>query len=111
MKGDHIGEFEELVLLATHGLGEDAYGAAVQGLLERETGRTVTIGAVYAALDRLEHKGMLRSEITPGAAVRGGRSRRVFELTARGRHTITTLRGIRARLYGGAWTKPERSRS
>src|SRR5688500_3735496 len=50
MKGDHIGEFEELVLLATHGLGEDAYGAAVQGLLERETGRTVTIGAVYAAL-------------------------------------------------------------
>ena len=111
MKGDHIGEFEEFVLLATHGLGDDAYGAAVQALLERETGRTVTIGAVYAALDRLEQKSMLRSEMSAGTAERGGRSRRVFTLTARGRKAITTLRGIRTRLYGSTWGKPERSRS
>jgi PadR family transcriptional regulator len=111
MKGDHIGEFEEFVLLAAQGLSGGAYGAAVQGVLERETRRTVTIGAVYAALDRLEQKGMLRSEVTAGTGIRGGRRRRIFELTARGRNSITTLRGIRARLYGGAFTKPARSRS
>ena len=111
MKGDHVGEFEEFVLLAAHGLGDEAYGAAVQELLERETSRTVTIGAVYAALDRLEQKGMVRSEVVAGTAVRGGRSRRVFELTARGKKAITTLRGIRARLYGGDWARPVRSRS
>jgi DNA-binding PadR family transcriptional regulator len=111
MKGDHIGEFEEFVLLAAHGLGDDAYGAAVQALLERETTRTVTIGAVYSALDRLEQKGMLRSVVVAGTPVRGGRSRRVFELTARGKKTIAMLRGIRARLYSGDWARPVRSRT
>lgn len=108
MKGDHVGEFEEFVLLAAHGLGDEAYGAAIQALLERETSRTVTIGAVYAALTRLEEKGLLRSAVVPGTAVRGGRSRRVFELTAGGRKAIVTLRGIRARLYSGDWTRAVR---
>ena len=111
MKGDHIGEFEEFVLLAAHGLGDEAYGAAIQGLLERETTRRVTIGAVYAALDRLEQKGLLRSAMAPGTAVRGGRSRRVFELTAQGTRTINALRQMRARLYGGVLSRPARSRS
>jgi DNA-binding PadR family transcriptional regulator len=110
MKGDHIGEFEEFVLLAAHGLGDEAYGAAVQALLERETNRTVTIGAVYAALDRLEQKGMLHSAVVAGTAVRGGRSRRVFGLTARGTKAIASLRAMRARLYSGDWTRPVRSR-
>ena len=111
MKGEHIGEFEEFVLLAAPWLGDDAYGAAIQELLERETARTVSLGAVYAALDRLEHKGLLRSQVTAGTAVRGGRSRRVFALTPRGVKTIGVLRGIRSRLYDGMWARPERSRS
>jgi DNA-binding PadR family transcriptional regulator len=111
MKGDHIGEFEEFVLLAVHGLGGDAYGASVQDLLERETTRSVSLGAVYAALDRLEQKGLLRSGIAPGTAVRGGRSRRVFVLTPRGVKTLDALRGIRARLYDGLRLRSARSRS
>jgi hypothetical protein len=54
MKGAHIGEFEELVLLAIQGLAEDAYGVAIKLLLDRETRRDVSLGAVYAALDRLQ---------------------------------------------------------
>lgn len=108
MKGDHIGEFEELVLLAVQGLGQDAYGASIQQLLERETTRTVVLGAVYAALDRLEDKGHVTSAVRPGTAVRGGRSRRVFTITPSGKRTLASLRDLRSRLYD---TRPARGRS
>jgi DNA-binding PadR family transcriptional regulator len=109
MKGDHVGEFEELILLAVHGLGAEAYGVAIQQFLERETARTVSLGAVYAALDRLEAKGLLRSAVVAGTPTRGGRSRRAFTLTAAGVRTIESLRRLRARLYG-AISRPVRAR-
>ncbi len=109
MKGDHVGEFEELILLAAHGLGDEAYGVAIQQFLERETSRRVSLGAVYAALDRLEVKGCLRSTVVPGTPTRGGRSRRAFELTAIGARTIENLRRLRERLYG-ALPRPARAR-
>ncbi len=56
MKGEQLGAFEELVLLAVHGLGDEAYGIAVQQVLERETDRSVSLGPVNTVLDRLEAK-------------------------------------------------------
>jgi DNA-binding PadR family transcriptional regulator len=111
MKGDHIGEFEELILLAVHSLAEEAYGVAVQQTLERETTRTVSLGAVYAALDRLEQKGLVRSAMTPGTAVRGGRSRRAFTLTREGVRILDALRHLRERFYRAARTRAARSRT
>jgi DNA-binding PadR family transcriptional regulator len=112
MKGDHIGEFEELVLLAVQGLAEDAYGVPIKLLLDRETARDVSIGAVYAALDRLEAKGLVTSRQTPGPRERGGRSRRSFLVTPDGRATLQTLRRVRERLWqGGRHPRPARSRS
>jgi DNA-binding PadR family transcriptional regulator len=111
MKGDHIGELEELVLLAVHGLGADAYGVSVQLLLERETDRDVSIGAVYSALDRLEAKGLLRSEPVAGTPVRGGRGRRGFQLTPAGARTLESLRRVRERLYGAARTRAAKGRA
>src|SRR5437016_3042059 len=99
MKGDHIGEFEELVLLAVHGLGSTAYGVSIQQLLERETTRDVSLGAVYASLARLEAKGLLRSAVVAGTPIRGGRSRRAFALTVEGVRTLASLRDVRDRLY------------
>lgn len=102
MKGDHVGEFEEFVLLAVHGLDGDAYGVSIQQVLERETTRAVSLGAVYAALDRLEGKGLVRSAVTPGTAVRGGRRRRAFAVTATGARALEALKQMRARLYTAA---------
>jgi DNA-binding PadR family transcriptional regulator len=99
MKGRHLGEFEELVLLAVQALGADAYGASIQQLLERETTRAVALGAVYAALDRLEDKRCLTSCTQPGTAVRGGRRRRAFALTPAGGERLADLRRLRERLY------------
>lgn len=89
-------------MLAVHGLEGDAYGMSIQQRLEAETARRVTLGAVYAALDRLETKGLLRSDVAAGTAVRGGRSRRLFRVTAEGVRTLEALRRMRDRLYRAA---------
>lgn len=111
MKGEQLGAFEELVLLAVRGLDDEAYGIAVQQLLEQETGRSVSLGPVYTVLDRLEGKGLVRSTMVAGTPTRGGRSRRVFTLTAAGSRALTSLQQVRARLYGRARMHPVRSRS
>ena len=111
MKSAQLGVYEELVLLAVHGLGEEAYGMTARDLLERETGRSVSLGPVYTVLDRLEAKGLVRSTMVAGTARRGGRSRRVFTLTPAGTRALTSLQQIRARLYGRARMDPARSRS
>ncbi len=110
MKGHHVGEFEELVLLALHGLADEAYGVAIQQVLAREARRSVSLGAVYAALERLEEKGLARSAATAGTAIRGGRSRRVFALTAEGLKSLDTMRRVRERLYNIAGFHPAKGR-
>ena len=70
---DLLGEFEQIVLLAVARLGAEAYGMEIRREIEQRTERAVTIGAVYATLDRLEEKGYLRArdrgQRRPGAAV------------------------------------------
>ncbi len=102
MKGDHIGEFEELVLLAVVALGEDAYGVSIKERLDAETRREISIGAVYAALDRLEGKSLVESREMPGPAARGGRRRRAFVTTPAGRRTLREMRALRERLWRAA---------
>ena len=105
MKGLHLGEFEELVLLAIQALGDDAYGVTIKGLLDRETTRDVSLGAVYAALERLEEKRLVRSEMTAGQPVRGGRSRRSYVITADGGKTLREMRRVREKLWRTAPAK------
>lgn len=111
MKGEQLGAFEEFVLLAVHALGDEAYGMAARDMLEREMRRSVSLGPVYTVLDRLETKGLVRSTLVAGTATRGGRSRRVFTLTAAGTRALTAVQQIRARLYARARMDPARSRS
>ena len=78
------GEFELLVLLAILRLGDDAYGVTVREELERETSRTLTLGTVYKTLGRLEGKGQLRSRVAPPTRERGGRRKKLYDLTPTG---------------------------
>jgi DNA-binding PadR family transcriptional regulator len=98
MKGA-LGGFEELVLLAVEALGDGAYGVTVQELAEEHAGRPVSLGAVYAALDRLENKQYLVSRVEPGGEYRGGRSRRHFAATPEGRAALQEIRRQRERLW------------
>jgi DNA-binding PadR family transcriptional regulator len=99
MKGDRLGEFEELTLLAVVALKGQTYGVPVQQFVEKTTGRNVAMGAVYQALDRLEDKGYLRSVMGPATPVRGGRAKRLFEVTPEGRAVLRSLRRTRERIW------------
>ena len=109
MKGDRLGEFEELTLLAVLALGAHAYGVTVQQYLEQAAAREVSLGAVYAALDRLERKGFVRSSLGDITPERGGKRKRLFEVTRQG---LTTVRGMR-QIREAIWKTiaAERSRS
>jgi DNA-binding PadR family transcriptional regulator len=96
-----LGEFEQLVLLAVLRCGEDAYGMAVRRTLHERTGRDAAIGAVYATLDRLEGKGLLRSRETGGEASRGGRAKRWFHVTAAGLRSLKSAEARLARMREG----------
>lgn len=83
-RSNHLGEFEQLALLAVMRLGAKAHGAAVQEELERVALRQATIGAIYTTLTRMEAKGLVRSWKGEPAGVRGGKARRHFEVTPAG---------------------------
>jgi PadR family transcriptional regulator PadR len=93
----YLGEFEQIVLLAVARLKDDAYGMAVRAEIAQRTGRAVTIGAMYATLDRLEAKGYLRSRDDAPE----GRPRRFFELTAGGVTALETARDLQQRMWAG----------
>lgn len=99
MKGDKLGEFEEFALLAVCGLKADAYGASIQQYMETHTSRAVTIGAVYAALVRLEQKGYVRSVLTDPTPVRGGKRKRSYAPTAAGIKALQQLRRVREGMW------------
>jgi DNA-binding PadR family transcriptional regulator len=83
-KGEFLGEFEQLVLLALLRLEHDAYGMAVRREIADRADRDVSIGAVYATLDRLEEKGLVRSRAAAATDNRGGRLRKCFTITGAG---------------------------
>ena len=99
MKRTDLGEFEEVVLLTVAVLNESAYGVAITDELDRQTGRSVSISAVHAALHRLQEKGMLSSQMGAATAERGGRRKRLFTVTALGSRTLHDIRAMRDQLW------------
>jgi len=81
---DYLGEFEHIIVLALLRLEDRAYGVTVRQEIELRIKREVSIGAVYATLDRLESKGYVKSRRGDPTPERGGRSKRFFRVTAKG---------------------------
>jgi len=98
---DHLGGFEHVVILALMRLREEAYGVPVRQEIEARTGREVSIGAVYATLDRLEAKGYVRSRVGEATPERGGRSKRFFRVTPQGLIAVNRTHHALARLIDG----------
>ena len=98
---DNLGEFEQIVLLALVRLGEDAYGVSVRREIAERTERDVSTGAVYATLDRLEAKGLVRSAVGEPTPERGGRAKRHFEITGEGSRALRRSQQAFARMLEG----------
>ena len=83
-KGQYLAEFEIYVMAATALLGAEAYGMTICRAIEHRAGRTVSIGAIYATLARLERKGYVTTKVSDPLPVPGGRARKHVTLTAVG---------------------------
>ena len=98
---DYLGEFEHVVLLAVLRLDDQAYGVTVRREIELRTRREVSIGAIYATLDRLEAKGYVQSRAGGPTPERGGRSKRFFRVTAQGVSAVNLTHRALRRLAEG----------
>ena len=99
MKKTKLGEFEELVLLIVGILDGDAYGISILSEIEEKTGRKVTVSTIHTALYRLEQKAYVASRVGGASKARGGRSKRLYEITAAGREALSTSRDMRENLW------------
>ena len=99
MKGKHLGEFEELVLLAVAKLDEDAYAVSVFDELIIQTGRKIILSSVHKTLLRLEDKGFLKSKMGKPSPERGGRSKRLYHVTQSGFRSMQATRELRNRMW------------
>lgn len=100
-KGEFLGEFEQVVLLAVLRQNGDGYGMSIRREIEERVDRDVTIGAVYATLDRLERKKLVRSREGEATPTRGGRARRHFTLTPGGAAALRATRAMMDSLWDG----------
>ena len=99
MRRSDLGEFEEVVLLSVAVHSPEAYSVVIAEELEQQTGRTVTTGAVHAALQRLENKGMVTSQMGEATAERGGRRKRIFKVTLAGSRVLHEVKEVRDNLW------------
>ncbi len=107
-KGQHLGEFEAVVLLAVARRGGDGHGAGVHKELLDTTGRDVSLSSVYVTLNRLKAKGYLEVQVGLGEPERGGRPRKVFGLTPDGIAQLRSVRLEAERLWEGLPFDPVR---
>src|SRR5437667_12829875 len=106
---DQLDNFELTVMLTMIRIGDNDYGVPISEELEKRTGRDVAIGSVYAALERLEDKGFVRSELGEATPQRGGRAKRYFQVTARRLKEVRDTQRALVKLWHGLshnpWTR------
>jgi DNA-binding PadR family transcriptional regulator len=95
----YLGEFELMILLAVIHLGDEAYGVPISRELEAHRGRDVSVGSVYAALERLEAKGLIASSLGDPTPERGGKAKRYFRVTREGLRQVQETRSVLKRMW------------
>jgi len=95
----YLGEFELMLLLTVIRLGDEAYGVPIARELEARRGKDVSVGSVYAALERLEGKGLVESSLGDPTPERGGKAKRYFRVTREGISQVQETR----RVLTGLW--------
>lgn len=99
MKGTHLGEFQEIVMLSILILKDNAYGVTIQDEIEQRMGRSTSRGALHTALTRLEEKGFIKSAEGEPTAERGGRRKRYYEVTNSGLETLQEAKELRQNMW------------
>ena len=88
-RAQSVGQFEQIVLTSVLGLGENAYGVTIHARVEElAVPKSVSLGAVYVTLDRLESKGLVESWLSDPRPERGGRAKRCYRLQPLGERAL-----------------------
>jgi PadR family transcriptional regulator, regulatory protein PadR len=107
MNRTYLGEFEEIVLLAVSVMHGQAYGVVLMHEIITQTGRSVKLNQVHAALQRLEEKGMVRSEVGGATSERGGRRKRLYTVTSYGERTLQQIQEVRESFWSRLINAPK----
>lgn len=99
MKKTKLGEFEEIVLLAVLVLKEEAFGVSIKRELEERLKETLSVGSVHSALKRMEEKGFLTSHWGDAEKIRGGKRKRIYDVTQDGQRVLNEMKDIRVSLW------------
>jgi DNA-binding PadR family transcriptional regulator len=91
-KGSHFGDLELLVMLALVRLEQQAYGVSIAREIEETGKRRVALGSVYAALERLQKRALVKSSLGEATPERGGRAKRYFQITGLGLRELQAAR-------------------
>lgn len=98
---DYLSQRELMVLLAILRIRANAYGMSIAREIEQHSGREVALAGIYAALERLENKGLVHSERGAPTPERGGKARTYFDLTATGLKAVRSAHATFSRLSAG----------
>jgi PadR family transcriptional regulator PadR len=101
MSTKFISRSEEFLLLAVWRLKDNAYGVTIRNQIKKATGKTWAYGALFVMLRRLEKKGYLTSYFTEPSSRRGGKSKRVFQLSSRGIKALKDVRRAQEAVWSG----------
>ncbi|HEV2988918.1 MAG TPA: PadR family transcriptional regulator [Candidatus Angelobacter sp.] len=101
LKRGYLGDFELMVLLALMRLGEDAYGVPIAREIEQQCGREVALGSVYATLERMEQKELVSSSLGEPTSERGGKAKRYFRITNKGKREVRKTREALIKMWRG----------
>lgn len=96
----YLSDFELIAMLAVLRLGNNAYGVPIAREIEDQTNREVKLGSIYAALERLEEKGFVTSQLGEPTRERGGRAKRYFRVTTQGMSQVRETQRTLIRLWG-----------
>lgn len=99
MKQESISSQEEIVLLSVGSLEPEAYAYGIKKEIHNQAGQSWSLGTIHTILYRLENKGLLKSEMGGSSEKRGGRSKRLYRLTAKGYRTIQETQETRQAMW------------
>lgn len=99
LRRPYLGEFELMVMLALMRLGEESYGVPIARELKAAIGREAALASIYAALGRLERKGLVVSRLGDPTPERGGRAKLYFRVTPQGLREVNRTRNALTRLW------------
>ena len=96
-----ISDLEVLALAALLRLGDEAYGVSIKSDIAERTGRDVSLGSLYKALQRLEDRELVEAWIGEPESVRGGRAKKHYRVLPAGRDALeASLRSLRKMVDG-----------